>query len=84
VVFVHNTKGCKAPGERLVYGCISAGSYFGSDPSSNFRSVNVRDVVGDFVKNTIRFRIEESIAESVCDAIKEELCIMIVYESPVP
>jgi hypothetical protein len=84
VVFVHNTKGCKASGESVVYGCISAGSCFGRDPSSDHRSVNVRDVVGDFVKNTIRFWIEESITESVCDAIKEELCVMIVRESPVP
>jgi len=84
VVFVHNIKGCKASGERLVYGCISAGSYVGRDPSSDFRSVNVRDVVGDFVKDTIRFWIDESIAESVCDATKEELCVMIVRESPVP
>jgi hypothetical protein len=85
VVFLHNAKGCKASGERLVYGCISAGSYFGRDPSSDFRSVNVRDVVvGDFVKDTIRFWIEESIAGSVCDAIKEELCVMIVRKSPVP
>jgi hypothetical protein len=84
VVFVHNTKRCKASGESVVYACISAGSYFSRDPSGNFRSVNVRDVVGDFVKNTIRLWIEESIAESVCDAIKEELSVVIVRESPVP
>jgi hypothetical protein len=68
----------------LVYACISAGSYLGRDPSSNFRGVHVRDVVGDFIENTMRFRIEESVAESVCDAVKEELCIMIVREGPVP
>ena len=84
VVFVHNSKSCKASGEGLAYGCISAGCCFGCHPSSNFGGVNVWDVVGDFVEGTIRFWIKESIAESVCDAIKEELCVVIVCESPVP
>jgi hypothetical protein len=46
--------------------------------------MNVWDVVGDLVKDTVRFWIEEVITKSVCDAIEEEICFMIVRESPMP
>jgi hypothetical protein len=46
--------------------------------------MNVRYVVGDLVEGTIRFRFEELITKSVCDAIEEEVCVMIVCEGFVP
>jgi len=46
--------------------------------------MNVRYVVGDLVKGTIRFRVEELITKPVCDAIEEEICVMIVREGSMP
>jgi hypothetical protein len=46
--------------------------------------VNVWYVVGNLVKGTIGFRIEELITKAVRDAIEKETCVMVVRESPVP
>jgi len=46
--------------------------------------MNVRYVVGDFIKDTIGFWVEKLIAETVCDAIEEEICVMIVCKGSVP
>jgi hypothetical protein len=46
--------------------------------------MNVWYVVGDLVKDTIGFWVEELITKAVRDAIEEEICVMIVRESPVP
>ena len=79
VVLVHDTKSCKASGKSLVYGCISASDCLSRDPGCDFRCLNVWYVVGDLVKDTIRFWIEELITKSIRDAIEEEICIMIVH-----
>ena len=54
------------------------------NPGCDFWCMNVRYVVGDLVEGTIRFRVEELITKSVCDAIEEEVCVMIVCEGFVP
>jgi hypothetical protein len=46
--------------------------------------MNVRYVVGDLVKGTVRFRVEELVTKSVSDAIEEEICVMIVRKGSVP
>jgi hypothetical protein len=46
--------------------------------------MNVQYVVGDLVKDTTRFWVEELITKSVRDAIEEEICVMIVREGSVP
>jgi hypothetical protein len=46
--------------------------------------MDVRYVVGDLVNGTIRFWIGELITKSVCDAVEEDICVMIVREGSVP
>ena len=81
VVLVHDTKSCKASGESLAYGRISASSCLSCYPGCDFRRMYVWYVVGDPVKGTIGIRIDELITKSVRDAVEEEIRVMIVSES---
>jgi hypothetical protein len=84
VVFVHDTRSCKASGESLAYERISASSRLGRDPGCDFRRMYVWHVIGDPVKGTIGIRIDEMIPKAVCDAVEEEIRVVIVSESPMP
>ena len=84
VVFVHDTKSCKASGESLAYGRISASSCLGLDPGCDFRRMYVWHVVGDPIKGTIGIRVHEMIPKAVCDAVEEGIRVMIVSESSMP